>query len=144
MAVEWAQVLRDFAARLGMASLEPDEDGTFTLLIGDQAPMFLQIGEESDEVLLFAPLGSLPAEQAARGSTALLQANHFWVETGGFTLSMVPSTLSVMLVARRRIEPPGAADTLFDLVDRFAAAAAVWRGRVADLAAGRPLLPAET
>lgn len=144
MAVDWAQALRELAGRLGMASLQPDEDGTFTLLIGDQPPMFLQIGEESDEVLLFAPLGSLPPEQAAQGSTALLQANHFWVETGGFTLSMVPSTLNVMLVARRPIQQPDAAEALFDLVDRFAGAAAVWRARVADLAAGRPLVAAET
>ena len=142
MAIDWADTLGGLAARLGLAALQADADGTYTLLIGEQPPIFLQVAEQGDEVLLFGPLGSLPAEQAGEGSTALLQANHFWVETGGFTLSMVPGTLNVMLVARRRIEEPEPAARLFDLLDRFAGAASLWRGRVAELAAGRPLVTA--
>jgi hypothetical protein len=142
VAVEWAQALRDLAGRLGLGVLRPDDDGTYTLLIGEQKPIYLQIAEQGDEVLLFAPLGTLPAAQAGEASISLLQANHFWVETGGFTLSMIPGTLNVTLVARRAIAETEAGSQLYDLLDRFVGSASLWRARVGELAAGRPLLAA--
>jgi hypothetical protein len=126
-------VLRDFAARLGIPVPDPDESGIYTLFVGEDVPVFLQMAEDGGEALLFAGIGTIPEAQAGATCRALLQANHFWVETGGFTLALIPNTLNVLLIARQRLGVDAGA-ALYDLFDRFASAAELWHRKLPTVA----------
>ncbi len=127
------ELLRDFAARLGIPTPEPDESGLYTLFVGDDVPVFLQLAEDGSEALLFAGIGTIPEAQAGATCRALLQANHFWVDTGGFTLALIPNTLNVMLIARQALGVNGGA-ALHALFDRFASAAELWHRKLPTVA----------
>ncbi len=126
-------MLHDFAARLGIPMPQADDSGLYTLFVGDDVPVFLQLAEDGGEALLFAGIGTIPEAQAGETCRALLQANHFWVETGGFTLALVPNTLNVMLIARQVLGGDGGA-TLYALFDRFASAAELWHRKLPTVA----------
>jgi hypothetical protein len=132
VAIDWGATMQGFITQLGLDRLEQDEDGMYTLQLGEGAPLFLMIADETDEVLLFGGVGKLQEESAGAASMALLRANHFWTETGGFTLCLVPDALDVLLVARRRLNESPAED-LADLCRRFATAVTVWRQRLPEI-----------
>lgn len=132
MAIDWLATMRGFIGRLGLERLDQDEDGTYTLYVGEGPPVFLMIADDVDEVLLLGGLGKLEEERAGAAAIELLQANHFWTETGGFTLCLSPAGLDVMLVARRRLGDAPVED-LTDLFDRFSSAVLVWRARLPEL-----------
>jgi hypothetical protein len=132
-----SSIIAELATSLGLDLLEPDEAGLYTLLIDGGLPVFLRLTPERDGVVLFAGLGTLAADRAGAASRALLEANHFWTETGGFTLCLVPGTLNLMLVGRERTEAL-AQEGLFPLFDRFVSAATVWRHRLPTIADNAP------
>lgn len=134
---EGSSIIAELASALGLDMLEPDEAGLYTMLIDGGLPVFLRFTPERDGVLLFAGLGTLAADRAGDTSRALLEANHFWTETGGFTLCLVPGTLNLMLVGRERTAAL-AQEGLFPLFDRFVGAATVWRHRLPDIATDSP------
>lgn len=124
-----ASLIAGLADALGHDTLEPDEAGLYTLLVDGGLPIFLRFTADLEGVVLFAGLGTLAPETAGSASRALLEANHFWTETGGFTLCLIPGTLNLMLVGRERLAAFGDGG-LFPLFDRFVGAATVWRHRL--------------
>jgi hypothetical protein len=123
------ELISALAQRLGLPSLTPDETGLYALRIDAELPVFIQAGDEDTGIVLFAGIGSIPPEGAGGACRALLEANNFWLATGGFTLSLIPGTLNVLLGGRAPLaELDGSA--LFALFDRFVTAATSWRQRL--------------
>lgn len=131
------ELVGGLAERLGIGVLEPDEAGIYTFLIDGGLPVFVRFTPEEDGVVLFAGLGTLEAGHAGAACRALLEANHFWTATGGFTLCLVPGTLNLMLVGRERVAAL-AEEGLFPLFDRFVSAASIWRDRLPTIADDTP------
>lgn len=128
-------VLAGLGERTGIASLEPDEDGLYTFVIDEVLPVFLRPAD--DAVLLYAGLGTLPAAGADVACRHLLEANHLWLQAGGFSLGLLPGTSSVLLAARERLDGLEVAG-FFTLFDRFVEAASACRERLPELAAASP------
>ncbi len=136
------EFLGDLLETLDMADLEPDEDGLYSFVVDDGLLVFLRPLEadanaEGGGIILFAGIGTIAADQVEGASRALLEANHFWAETGGFTFSLIPASLNVLLSARERavhLQDGG----LFDLFDRFVSAADYWRQKLPTLATNSP------
>lgn len=92
-------LLREFGAALGQPGLAPDEDGLCALSVDDgEVTLFIQLRDE-DTVLVFAEVGLLPNDRAAR---TLLAANLFGRDTGGGALGLAEET---GLVVYSRAEP---------------------------------------
>jgi hypothetical protein len=131
------ELVTGLAGRLGLAGLEPDEAGLYSLFIDGGLPVFMQFTTDGAGVVLFAGLGTIEAGNAGAACRALLEANHFWTETGGFTLCLIPGTLNLMLVGRERVQHLEG-DGLFLLFDRFVSAASTWRQRLPGIAEDAP------
>lgn len=98
-----------------------DDDGTWMLeLAAGRVTVCLSFRRESGQALAFARIGELPecepafAEARAR---ALLQANAFWKETGGFTLGLDPETRQLVAVDRRGLAELPSEEHLASWVD---------------------------
>jgi|GEM_PF-2727262 len=126
-------VVEELAAKLQLDALEPDEDGLFTFLIDGSLSIFMRLAPDDEHVMFFAGLGSLDKENADIVCRALLESNNFWHGTGGFTLSLIPGTLNVLLTARERLVSLSESG-VFDLFDRFIAATQVWQAKLPYLA----------
>ena len=123
------ELISALAQRLGLPSLTPDETGLYALRIDADLPVFIQAGEEDAGVIFFAGIGFHPSQQAGGACRGVLEANKFWLATGGFTLSLVPGTLNVLLSGRAPLAGLDGA-SLFELFDRFVTAATTWRQRL--------------
>ena len=96
------QLVRDFAARADLA-LEQDDDGVWTIPIGENVFAHLLYHTGLRQVLAYASIGELPAggpndEARAR---ALLTANWYWQDTKGFTLALEHETRHLVVQDRR-------------------------------------------
>jgi hypothetical protein len=135
--------LSEFLTSVGVTDMQPDADGMYSLVIDGGLPVFIQpvAGGDSDEaaagVILFAGIGALDPDTADAASRALLEANHFWGDTGGFTLGLIPGTNNVLMCGRERDSQLGDGG-LFRLFDRFVSAALHWRRRLPNIAEDAP------
>lgn len=132
-----SELLASLASRLGLSTLEPTDEGLFVLLVDQQHMIFLRLANEDSEFILFSGIGTLPVGCEAKAMRGLLEANNFWVETGGFNLSLIPATSSVLLTARTSVESLEE-DQLFELFDRFVTMSEYWRERLPQFATELP------
>lgn len=95
---QYENLIRAFGGALGHPELVPDEDGACALTVDGEATLFVQLRDE-DTLLLFAEVGRLPTESAAR---ELLAANLFGQGTAGGSLGLVAETDMVVF---NRSEP---------------------------------------
>ena len=99
------QVMSEFATLIGMDNLEPDETGLYSLLVDDDYTVFLQsVGEMT--LIISTGIGIIPDHEAPAVCRALLESNNFWLESGGFSLSLVPGSLQVLLSGRADFAAP--------------------------------------
>ncbi len=130
------QVMSDFASRIGITPLEPDETGLCSLLIDNDFTAFIQlIG--NDGLVMSAGIGIIPDESAAATCRALLESNNFWLGSGGFTLSLVPGSLQVLLSGRAEFANLSG-DGLAEIFGRFVTTASDWRRRLPTIAEDSP------
>jgi hypothetical protein len=73
---------------LGEASLRMDEEGLAFLPLSNEFFLHLQADDQRQCFIAFAVVGSLPLQPPVRLLKKLLQANRFWRETAGATLSL--------------------------------------------------------
>ena len=93
------------SALAGQVGLDPQELLSTQELVVDGQPIGLQLegDERSGDLIFFAGLGTPAPEQLQRVVRTLLEANHFWVGTGGCTLGLQPGTGAVTLCGRIRL-----------------------------------------
>ncbi len=80
-------LLRELGQRMGLNQLQMDADGGCALELDQRMLVSLQYRETDDELWLYADLGPVPRRSPAFYER-LLQANLFWQQTSGATLSL--------------------------------------------------------
>lgn len=86
MHAPFQQLIAALADRTGLTTLEILPDNSCTLFF-DDLPLTLQYLPENDCLLLFSSLGKLPDKGREAFCLKLLEANHFFNDTAGATLS---------------------------------------------------------
>lgn len=86
--VEASVLISALGQALGEASLQMDEEGLAFLPLSNEFFLHLQADPERQCFIGFAVVGSLPVHPPVSLLKQLLQANRFWRETGGATLSL--------------------------------------------------------
>ena len=126
--LSYADILSALAEQVG---LDAQELLTTQELVVDGQPIGLQLDgdDRTGDLVFFASLGTPDAEQLQRVIRTLLEANHFWVGTGGCTLGLQPGTGAVTLCGRIRLDELGG-KTLAALLDGFADTAGFWRNLI--------------
>lgn len=119
------RLLTDFGNTLGLDSLTLDEEGYCCLKFDDLMVNFERVNEEDALLLVYAPLGQMPENAPASVYAQLLQANYFFVGTGGGTLGLSEDGNVVALVQIldiSRMEVLG----LEEVLQNFVNAADIW------------------
>ena len=127
-------LIREFAEHAGLdpASLSMTEE---VRIEGLPIGLALDGDEQLGDVVMFAALGKPAAQRWPELARLLLEANHFWVGTGGAMLAVQPETGIVTLWARLPLPGLDGAG-LAEALDSFADAALFWRAQVLDEGAG--------
>lgn len=130
----YPELIREFAEHAGLdpASLSMTEE---VHIEGLPIGLALDGDEQLGDVVMFASLGKPPAQRWPELARLLLEANHFWVGTGGAMLAVQPDTWVVTLWARiplLGLDGAGLAEALAS----FADTALFWRAQVLDEGAG--------
>ncbi len=86
----FTELMEAFGKSIG-AELPPLEDGSVMLEIDDM-PVVIQEIAALNAVVMMAPIGTPPPENQEPLLTALLNANHLFLGTGGGTLSRDPES----------------------------------------------------
>lgn len=121
----YEQILRSLAVDVG---LDPEELLSTEEIVVDHETIGLQLDgdPQSGDLVFFAVLGKPSAGGRERVLRTLLEANHFWIGTGGCTLGLQPETGNVILCGRIRLEDIDGPQ-LAGLLDAFADTSAYWR-----------------
>ena len=96
MRLSYEEVLKEFAHHVGLESealLHTEE----VLIDGFPIGLQLEGSPVSGDVLFFTTLGTPSPEHLGRIARTLLEANNFWVGTGGCTLGVQQATGAVTL-----------------------------------------------
>lgn len=80
-------LLHELGQRMELSQLQMDADGGYALELDQRMVVSLQYRETEDELWLYADLGPVP-RRSADFYEKLLQANLFWQQTSGATLSL--------------------------------------------------------
>lgn len=104
---------------VGEASLQIDEEGLAFLPLSDEFFLHLQGDAERQCFIAFAVVGTLPHQPPVALLRRLLQANRFWRETGGATLSLDEEQPPRLVLADRYDWPGLDAEDFVDTVNQF-------------------------
>lgn len=130
MTRSYADLIAAFGAALGQPDLAADEHGTCAFTVDDDATVFIQ-QRDDDTVLVFAEVGRLPNDAAAR---ELLAANLFGQGAAGGNIGLAPDT---GLVIMSRQEPLRGLDhtELATILEVFLDLLGHWRAALPNLGA---------
>lgn len=144
MSLSYEELLKEFAQHVGLDSealLRTEE----VLIDGFPIGLQLQGSPVSGDVLFFTTLGTPMPEHLDRIARTLLEANNFWVGTGGCTLGLQQETGAVTLCGRIAIDEALTGETLASLLSGFVDTSAFWKafveGTPADGGGAAPLMP---
>ena len=122
-------LLRELAQRMGLGELPFDADGGCALELDQRMIVSLQYQERDDELWLYADLGPL-ARRSAALHAKLLQANLFWHQTSGATLSLSGDEPAHAVLARALHWRPMDESRLVAAVESFVATAEGWQDQL--------------
>ena len=129
MRLSYEEVLKEFAHHVGLESealLHTEE----VLIDGFPIGLQLEGSPVSGDVLFFTTLGTPSPEHLGRIARTLLEANNFWVGTGGCTLGVQQATRAVTLCGRIAIDDNLGGESLAALLGGFVDTAAFWKAFV--------------
>jgi hypothetical protein len=126
--LSYQEVLSALARHVG---LDAQELLSTEEIVVDGLPIGLQLDGEDwvGDLLFFSVLGTPVPEQLQRIMRTMLEANYFWIGTGGCTLGLQQDTGAVTLCGRIHLDELSG-ETLAALLDGFADTAAFWRSFV--------------
>lgn len=117
--VEAHALISALGQALGEASLQMDDEGLAFLPLSNEFFLHLQADPDRRCFIGFAVVGSLPVQPPVSLLKQLLQANRFWRETGGATLSLDEEQPPRLVLADRYDWPGLAPDDFIDRVNQF-------------------------
>lgn len=133
-------LLSHLSAALGLRELTFNADGVCALAIADRLSVHILADPNRGEFLLFAVAASLPSDPSADQLRYLLEANRFWHETGGATLSLDDQEPPRVILAQRLAWSPPDAARFVQNFEHFVGYLDEWRDRLAE--AWQPLADA--
>ena len=84
-------LVNEYASDIGLGSLSLDAAGRCSLLFDDKFSVTLESQPETNALIFFAEIGSIPADREQDFCRVMLEGNYFWQHTGGLgTLAIVP------------------------------------------------------
>ena len=98
-----ATLLEGLGRSVGLPELQPDENGSCTLMF-DEVVVTFQQDAPGRQVTLHTQIGILPADAPAARLETLLAANLFWIQTAGATLALLPANRALVLAQRFELE----------------------------------------
>jgi hypothetical protein len=104
---------------VGEAGLQMDEEGLAFLPLSNEFFLHLQADAERECFIAFAVVGSLPHQPSVALLSRLLQANRFWRETAGATLSLDEEQPPRLVLADRYDWPGTDPEDFVERVNRF-------------------------
>jgi hypothetical protein len=121
-------LLTDLGAEVGLPDLALDEHDYCCLVLDDLA---INLETDGEELFLYANLGPLPGDEAARTEllAELLDANYFWQGTGGGVLAASREEGFVLFLMRSRVDALDVTG-LRNMLENFANVAATWMARL--------------
>ena len=123
----YEELIQHLGRSLGIAELSPDENGICALVGDDQLTLELEL--EKDGVLFSAIVARISDSLVSDWAIRLLEANAYWVGTGGATLGLFSATGSVVQCYRHTLE--GLDDDQFvRLFNAFCNGAEEWSRRL--------------
>ena len=125
----YPELINQLGAQLGIEELTPDEDGLCLLELAGE--LFVEIDHDpgTNFLSLSSEVGRIPDALAPAWYPNLLEANAFWIGTGGATLGLHQATGSVILAYREPLRGL-TAEYLSGLFDDFVTTAQIWKGRI--------------
>lgn len=82
------QLLKDLGDAIKLPGLKPDDDGYCCLSFDEKITVHIQLDKETENLTLFAELGRVNEARKAEIFGRLLEANVFWLGTGGATIGV--------------------------------------------------------
>ncbi|MEN4922272.1 type III secretion system chaperone [Achromobacter spanius] len=123
-----AELLAGLAAKLGLDALPVGENGICTLVIDDALPLNIAVDAPGRDLMLFSPLGDLPAAQRGEFMVRMLRANGAGASI--YTFGLAPAGDAALLSARYPMADLDAA-ALERAAGEFVSVAAHWRTALA-------------
>ena len=135
--MEFRDLMDDFAKRVGLESLTPDDEGCVYVQFDDRAVCFCEVPDAAS-VAIYAPVGVLPPQANAQLLTLLMRANYLGRGTGGATLSQAEDSNTILL---HQVIPLVALDgeSFADTVEKFVNVLGEWHANLQDF---RPIAEA--
>ena len=121
-----SEALRRFGESVDIPFIELDDTGMRCIQFTDELMVNIQYNESSDALLLYAHVGTLAEDAPPSLLRMLLEANVFWQETAGATLSVDSSDGEVMLAYQEPAEAT-TPERFETLLKNFADAAHIWQ-----------------
>jgi hypothetical protein len=122
-------LLNDLKEAIGLPEFELDEDG-YACLALDEVMLNLEFDEETNRLMLYSPLGEIPASGCEALYETLLEANFLGQQTGGATLGLQREDNAVVL--HQAVSLAGVTSVQFQgLLETFVDAAETWMGKLA-------------
>ncbi|WP_263769498.1 type III secretion system chaperone [Propionivibrio soli] len=118
----------------GIRDLVADEDGFCLVQVDGRLMLTLEYSQDADAVILGAVCGRLPEPAPASLLSEILEANYYWIGSGGGTLAINSPAGTLDLQFREsieRMEP----ERLKDLLGAMVINAERWQRRLDDFAA---------
>lgn len=117
--VEAHALISALGQSLGEASLQLDEEGLAFLPLSNEFFLHLQADVTRQCFIGFAVVGTLPLQPPVSLLKQLLQANRFWRETGGATLSLDDKQPPRLVLADRYDWPDLPQEEFIEKINQF-------------------------
>ena len=121
----FSQLLRDLARRAGVPETQSISEDGQVLIFEPNLEVSISYSARKGLVLLSCPLGELDIDEPAETYRSLLEANLFWLETDGATVSLDGLTNRVFLADQRALALTSV-EELEQWLNEFVRAAEKW------------------
>lgn len=128
MRAAFESFVKAVGAQAGVENLAPEGDSC--RLVFDDLPVTLNYSEAGGDIMFYCVVGTVPEKEAERLTlfTSLLEANFFFRNTAGSTLSA--DTASGLMAMQRVLPAKGLEETeLLDALESYLNMAMLWRDR---------------
>lgn len=122
--MDFIELIGDFAQRVGLKGLTPDDEGCVYLQFDEMVVCFSEVPDAAS-VAIYAPVGVLPPQANAQLLTLLMRANYLGRGTGGATLSQAEDGNTILL---HQVVPLAVLDgeTFANMIEKFVNVVGQW------------------
>lgn len=90
-------LLKELGQSIGLPDLAPDDDGYCCLSFDSKITLHIQLDDDTGNLTFFSEVGKVEEDRQLEIYTRMLEANVFWLGTGGATLGVNSENLTATL-----------------------------------------------